>query len=353
MGPSSPSKTWRAWAHGIGLVLAVCGASPAWGSGWEVEYDAPATLFMDRSYLFVSPSKIHRAGDPESPTPLLFESWIAPNLFLPQLHYGDFRGKGGEYFLSLVLTPAIRLRMLSTDSSPVIPPSFLPKLTFQVAHLRLLPGSSGENAPTRGLALASHVIIGHYSNGQDGCFYGNQTGTDPHCTPEEGQLPLNELTGSFSTNLLRLELWALLAMDVSPNLDNAWLLGGRAYWEFNAAVGPGGISGEQRAVYGNGHWGLSWVGERMWHQHRFRAEALLSCPYGETPRQGATLALEVAANPRWGAGFGLFARYVHGQDYYNILFLERVNLWQFGLVFELNPNASLKASTEGRPPGFQ
>jgi hypothetical protein len=35
------------------------------------------------------------------------------------------------------------------------------------------------------------------------------------------------------------------------------------------------------------------------------------------------------------------------------LFLERVSLWQFGLAFELNPGTRLRASAQGRPPGFK
>ncbi|MBZ4400808.1 hypothetical protein OWM54_06880 [Myxococcus sp. MISCRS1] len=342
-----------------GLALALLFAAGGARADWKVEYNTPAPLFLDRSYIFGSPNRIRRQGDPDSPAPLLFEAQLAPNLFLPQLHTGRFRSEHGEWFLTAVLTPYIRLRMLNTDSSPVIPPSYVPKITLQVAHLRVLPGSLAEDRPMRGLALAANLTVGHYSNGQDGCFFANQEGTDPDCAPAQGELPLNELTGSFSTNFVRGELHARVAFGVDPDLDSAWLVGGGSFLELNTAIGSGGITEDQRRVYGKGNWGVSALGERIWHQHRFRLEGTVSAPFGETPHRRATVSGALAALPYWGAGFGVFTRYVYGQDSYNILFLERLSQWQFGLVFELSPGARLKAEEAPgdtgtrRPPGFR
>ncbi|NPD26992.1 hypothetical protein HPP06_26570 [Corallococcus exiguus] len=319
--------------------------------GLHVEYDLQTPLFLDRTYLFVSPSRIQRQGDPDSPLPLVFEGQFAPNLFLPQLKLDDFKEDGRETLFSAVFTPNIRLRMANTDSNPILPPSYLMKLTLQAAHLRLLHGPDKDGAP-RVLALGLNVIAGHYSNGEDGCFFANQTGTDPNCEPAEGTLPLNEITGSFSTNVLRFELHSRLGFGVDLHRLSAWLVGANAFYELNSAIGPGGMSPAQRHVYGNGHWGVGLVGEREVNGSRFRLEGSFSHPFGETPAQRGTLSVEAAANPRWASGFGVFARYVRGQDYYNILFLERISLWQFGLVFELNPGARLKTDS-GKPPGFQ
>jgi hypothetical protein len=330
----------------VGCVWGVAEAGP------RVDYDQQTQLFLDRTYLFVSPNRIQRQGDPESPAPLLFEGQFAPNLFLPQLRWGDFKEGGRETLLSAVFTPNIRLRMLNTDSNPILPPSYLPKLTLQLVHLRLLHGPDRDGAP-RMLALGLNVIAGHYSNGEDGCFFANQEGKDPKCTPEEeGVLPLNEVTGSFSTNLLRFELHGRLGFGVDPHRVSGWILGANAFYELNSAIGPGGMSPAQRRVYGNGHWGVGLLGERYANGNRYRLEGALSHPFAETPAQRGTFSVEVAANPRWASGFGVFARYVRGQDYYNILFLNRISLWQFGLVFELNPGPRLKTDSS-RPPGFQ
>ncbi|WP_255442861.1 hypothetical protein [Corallococcus sp. Z5C101001] len=339
------------WGRCVGALL---GVVLAWGEaraeGLQVEYDLQTPLFLDRTYLFVSPNRIHRLGDPESPAPLLFEGQFAPNLFLPQLRLGDFKEDGRETLFSLVFTPLIRLRVLNTNSSPVIPPSYIPKLTLQAAHLRLLRGPDKDSQP-RAVAVGLNAILGHYSNGAQGCFFANQTGTDPDCTPAEGSLPLNEVSGSFSTNFLRFELHGRLGFGVDPQRVSAWILGANGFYELNSSIGPGGMSHAQREVYGAGHWGLGLVGERALNGTRFRLEGTFSKPFGETPFQRPTFSLEAAVNPWWSAGFGLFARYIHGQDYYNILFLERISFWQFGLVFELNPGARLKTDSD-QPPGF-
>jgi hypothetical protein len=319
------------------LALLLLGAPPA-HAGWEM--DAPINLFLDRSLILFSPTPIRREGDPRSPAPLLFEAQVAPNLFFPQLSMGGLREPGGEWALSFVLTPHIRLRMLNEESSPVIPPSFMPKVTIQLLHLRLLerPGS----ARLRALGMGANLIIGHYSNGQTGCFYGNQVGSDPDCTPAEGALPLNETTGDFSTNFIRWEGHARLVLGLDGETQTGWVVGGNLALELNSAIGPGGITAQMRSVYGDGHARVQAVGERLWRGHRFQLTAALSRPFGGVDGQGNTVTVEAAAMPRWAAGFGLYAAFVHGRDYYNILFLEPVRLWQFGLAFELGPGARIR-----------
>ncbi|HET9449726.1 MAG TPA: hypothetical protein VFO83_02540, partial [Aggregicoccus sp.] len=215
-------------------------------------------------------------------------------------------------------------------------------------HLRLLPQSPGGNR--RALALGTHLVVGHYSNGQQGCFYANQSGVDPDCTPAEGQLPLNELTGDFSTNFVRGEVHARLVLGLDPTAESAWALGGSVGVELNSGLGPGGITRQQRAVYGDGSYQLQLQGERHWHGHRAHAAVSLSQPFGGLPGQGVTVTPELSLSPRWAAGFGLYARYVHGRDYYNILFLEPVRLWQFGLVFELGPGTRLREAVMQQRP---
>ncbi|MCP3097447.1 hypothetical protein LZ198_01015 [Myxococcus sp. K15C18031901] len=338
---------------GVAALLVSAGAR----AEWLVDNNSPATLFLERTYVFLSPNRIHRLGDPRSPEHLFFEAQLAPHFFFPQYHRGSFRDPGGEYFFTAVATPYIQLRLLDTSSRPIIPPSYMPQLTFQVAHLRLLPHSAREGSPMRGLALAANFIVGHHSNGEDGCFFANQTGTDPDCVPSEGTLPLNEVTGSFATNFLRGELYALVAFDVEQDLDSAWLVGGGSFLEINSSLGIGGLTSEERAVYGDGFWGFSVQAQRIWHRHRFLFEGTLSRPFGEKPHRRTNLSAELSALPWWGAGFGLFTRYVHGQDSYNILFLEKLSQWQFGLVFELPPGVRLREEAREqearrRLPGF-
>lgn len=312
------------------------------------EPDSPLSLFVERSYVVWTPNRISIHGDPQSPVPLIFEAQIAPNLFVPQLHIGNVEDSQGELVISAVITPMIRLRMLAEKSSPVIPPSFMPKLTLQVIHLRPLARPDG--AVRTALALGLNLILGHYSNGEAGCFYQNQVGSDPDCTPRPGELPLNERSGSFSTNFVRAELHGLLALDIDGKTGAAWLLLGGLGVELNSSVGPGGIGDDQRRVYGDGHLWARAGGERTWSGHRARLSGTISRPFGESPDQAATITAEFLILPRWAGGFGAMARWVHGQDDYNILFLEPVNLWQLGIVFELGPG--LPRPPSAQPPGF-
>jgi hypothetical protein len=326
------------------IIQFVVGVIIAWPMGAlaEWEYRSPINLFLDHSYLVFSPNRIKVNGDPHSPAYLIFEAQIAPNLYFPQWHTGD---DNTQHVVSAVVTPLIRLRMLSEPSSPVIPPSYMPKLTLQYLFLKRW---NVENEPVRfhNIGIGTNLILGHYSNGQTGCFFANQTGTDPNCVPAQGQLPLNEVSGSFSTNYIRGELHGQFGFDVDQDRRSAWVIGGSIALEVNTALGPGGISDDQRRVYGRGHIGLETTLERYWSGSREprepgnlgRLSVALSIPYGEAPTQEPTVSVEAAYIPLWFLnGFGGFVRYVNGQDYYNMLFLEHVSLFQFGVTFELGP----------------
>jgi hypothetical protein len=324
------------------FVLVVIIAVAAWpagaGAAPRFEFQNPLNLFLDRSYIGFSPSRINVAGDPASPAGLIFEAQVAPNLFFPQLHFGDFYGARSETVISLVLTPLIRLRMLNEQSSPVIPPSFMPKMTLQFLHERRL---KEEGEFHRAIQVGLHLILGHHSNGQSGCLFGNQTGKDPDCTPAAGQLPINEASGSFSTNYFRTELHARYIFKADSDFESGWMVDGAVALEANSKGGPGGIEEDQLHIYGKGHVGGEVSLQRLWSGHRARATITTSVPYGEAPSQRPTVSVEAAAMPAWAGGFGLFARHVSGQDYYNILFFERVNIWLIGIMFELGPGMNL------------
>lgn len=333
-------------AVGMIAVLAAF-AAPARADA-RFEFESPVNLFNDRSFVVWTPNRINIRGDPQSPVHLIFEGQLAPNLFAPQLHIGNIRDPSGALVISAVVTPMIRLRMLSEKSSPIIPPSFMPKLTLQLIHLRPLAMPAG--ALHTAMAVGLNLIVGHYSNGETGCFYAGQSGSDPDCTPQPGHLPLNERTGSFSTNYLRTELHGLLGLDVDAESRSAWVLLGGLGVEVNSSIGPGGMTEDQRPIYGDGHLWARAGAQRNWSGHRLQLSAAVSKPFGESPNQGATTTVELSMVPRWAGGFGGLIRWVHGQDDYNILFLEHANLWQFGIVFELGPG--LRPPPASQPPGF-
>jgi hypothetical protein len=316
------------------VLLVLLGLLPEAHARVRLELDTPVNIGLDRSYVFSSPNRIRREGEPE-PSALVFEAQVAPNLFFPQIHIGEVLPGLGEYIMSAVLTPNIRLRMLAQESSPVIPPSFMPKLTLQLAHL-WVPTREPQELPTLVRIGLVNLVLGHYSNGQAGCFYANQS-TEGGCASTEGHLPLNELSGDFSTNFVRLEFHGRLLTHLDLKRNSLWSFEANGFVEYNSSAAIGGITPEMREVYGDGHVGLGFMAGRVWFGHRFRLEGNFSTPYGESPHQPWTMSLEAAALPRWAAGFGGFVRYVRGQDYYNILFLQRISIVQAGLVFELGP----------------
>ncbi|MCP3098821.1 hypothetical protein LZ198_08025 [Myxococcus sp. K15C18031901] len=340
-------RTTGGWVL-VACLLVLSGAGVAHAES-RFELDAPFNVGLDRSYVFYSPSRIRRVGDAE-PSHLVFEAQVAPNLFLPQLHIGHATPTLGEYIISAVVTPNIRLRMLAQESSPVIPPSFMPKLTLQVAHL-WKPTLDEAGQPRRFALSLVNLVVGHYSNGQAGCFYENQEEAEHGCATVSGRLPLNETSGDFSTNFIRLEAQGRVVGHIDMARRSAWTLGASAFIERNSSLAFGGITSEMREVYGDGHLGFGLMLERMWFEHRFRVEGNLGGPFGETPRQRWTLNVEAAILPRWAAGFGAFARYVRGQDALNILFLQPVSLVQFGLIFELGPGLRARTSPTGDPLG--
>src|SRR4051812_30457296 len=125
----SPVTLTAAWA------VAASFGSPARADA-RFQIDSPLNLFVDQSWVVWTPNRVAIRGDPESPVHPIFEAQIAPNLFLPQLHIGSLTDPAGELVISAVVTPMIRLRMLNEKSSPVIPPSFMPRLTLQIVNLR-------------------------------------------------------------------------------------------------------------------------------------------------------------------------------------------------------------------------
>jgi hypothetical protein len=264
-----------------------------------------------------------------------------------------------ERAISISGTPAVRIRMLRETSAPVRTPSYMPRANVQLLLVRGLkdatrgrPAIAPNDATSRqmleSVARVSiwevHVIIGHHSNGQDGCLSVEQdrvpAETGP-CLPEGVTLTpetVNRIDGSFSTNYLR----------SGVNYSRNWLGRGivepatkevrlRAEWEFHPRA---------------------WVDEDivdLYGRHRLNVGAA----YALRGVRGCSRRLEAAAgavwNPQvvsiedsnlewsfeaqascfpWGnGGWGFFVRFYAGQDYYNVGFLDQITRLHVGLTF--------------------
>ena len=117
-------------------------------------------------------------------------------------------------------TPAVRLRMTRNVSRPVRTPLYMPRGNFQILWARGLKDNVQRAAVTSDVAEAlsrlpnvglweAHFIVGHHSNGQDGCITTLQERDPPdtgECVPP-GIVPdsdtINRVDGSFSTNYFR------------------------------------------------------------------------------------------------------------------------------------------------------
>lgn len=235
-------------------------------------------------------------------------------------------------------TPAVRIRMFEEISRPVRTPSYMPRGNVQMIFARgireaLALGGEKRNRVT---LWEGHAIVGHHSNGQDGCLYQDEVRDGEQCdrvsaAPGTARRLINTRDGSFSTN------YARIGVNFRRNYldDNLWA---------------------------NREWGLRGDVE----QH-FRMDPLIRDLYGRTRFTGAAsyaardtrvcarrldvsgsaqaivgadvdvwpvaVTAQVSCFPFARGGWGFFVRYYGGQDYYNIGFLENIQRVQFGATF--------------------
>lgn len=307
--------------------------------------------------------------------PNKLEGDIFPHLVVAQ-NFTDFvdvdeQAKQGltrlkEVSYAISGTPAVRLRMLRDVSAPVRTPSYMPRVNVQVLWARnfkaaLRERSAGLDMKTRPdfvAALArlpsvslweAHLIVGHHSNGQDGCITTEQE-RDPSdsdaCAPA-GVVPtkenINRIDGSFSTNYLRMginysrnwmnndapdssapatELQAVREARLRVDFEyhpRAWVdedivdLYGRARVHLAGAYAARDIGICRKRLEGSA--GVVWnpgVVETV-------------------PELSGTV--QVSCFPATNGGWGFFARLYTGQDYYNIGFLDRITRLHVGATF--------------------
>lgn len=261
-----------------------------------------------------------------------------------------------ERAISISGTPAVRIRMLRETSAPVRTPSYMPRGNLQLLLVR------GLKDPARGRPAADlasrkmlervarvsvwevHLIIGHHSNGQDGCLSTEQErvppGTGP-CLPEGIELTpetVNRVDGSFSTNYLR----------SGVNYSRNWLGNGslepatkevrlRAEWEFHPRAW---VDEDMVDLYGRHR--LNFGAAYALRGVRACSRRLEGSAGGVWNPQVASIegsSLEWSFEAQascfpWGnGGWGFFARLYTGQDYYNVGFLDRITRLHVGLTF--------------------
>jgi hypothetical protein len=281
-----------------------------------------------------------------------------------------------EFAYSISGTPAVRIRMFREVSAPVRTPSYMPRVNVQLLWARNLnqevakigqSRSGGDAANQSLLSLLrslqkvslweAHLIVGHHSNGQDGCITTEQRRVPPDddCAPA-GLVPtsdtVNRKDGSFSTNYVRTGI----------NYSRNWLPPAPA--ATTPAPATSTVSADVQAVREARlraefeYHPRAWVDEQIVDLYG-RARFLLGGSYAargvgfckkrlegsagvvwnpgvvETVPQFSTT-LQVSCFPTLNGGWGLFARFYTGQDYYNIGFLDNIARLHVGATFNQN-----------------
>ena len=253
-------------------------------------------------------------------------------------------------------TPAVRVRMLREQSNPVRTPSYMPRVNIQSFHvwsnrgqgeMELFaadtPDEESDEEPVVFTILETHFILGHHSNGQDGCLATTQArqGPENECSLLEGALTadiVNRRNGGFSTNYWRAGLtyshnrwaedvpnylapadWELrVRADVEQHFKtDPDILGyysvDRANIEVASAFRDVGICNKRLEVSGGGTWNMDGRSEAVTPQGSFSAQ--VSCFWSES------------------GGWGLFGRYYKGQDYYNVGFMDSIERLHVGITY--------------------
>lgn len=305
---------------------------------------------------------------PRDELQLAFEAQIAPNLILLQnvdrrLYFqsNQFYGSSREsvHAFSWALTPMVRIRMFADPSFPVRTPSYMPRTTLQYFNIRRAEADDESSELARLQQPArmwiANLTLSHYSNGQEGCFFVEQERVNGICVPQAPPNPsgltVNRVSGSFSTNFVRFQIaykriWTeAVENETWRSVDTSFMIG--LGGEIHTTFGPGGlIDALEDRKYGTRrarifaryeHYHRGWGRGYRWLE--ITGEAMNEHPDGVWP---ARVAVEGAWTFDGLGGLGVFGRYYAGQDYYNLAFLDNLNLFQFGLVFRAGNQTHLR-----------
>ena len=347
----------------------------------------PEAFFFEPSKVLLLPHALQGGGDSPSgrqdrlAVEVEFNEPIFPyqhRRSAPDRHFG---GRG----IAVAFTPMYRVRIWKERSSPVRSPSFMPKATLQLNIFEpRKPGHQwGERKDgSRGFVKLDSVmwtVWGHHSNGQDGCLYADandQPFPADACPTDPPEIRINRMNGSFSTNYTQVSFFrAYYRVPEESDADAAarsqddvwgdertarysWFTGATYEWNFPFDTFLGGaVAPPVRPIYG-----MSRVRGLVGFERFPRLHARRSQPRFKASVWGAFIAKKAntadcgkptqtgqvrECAPRFAFGadlnvglgskidyLGAYARYYHGQDYYNLSFpYLKGNQFQAGLSF--------------------
>lgn len=319
----------------------------------ETPYLEQSSLFMERTR-FGFRIEGMRAPDPAGN--ILFEGSPALHAFFwnplsrhTAIRPGEKNHSDWPIAASLTFNPTVR--MLAAGSEPVRAPSW--KIRANLQYFWKHPQTHALKVDLTGMRLS----FGHYSNGQEGCPFEQGKLESEDCAPfdyyGDPDLSLvNRRSGDFSLNHITLALHHRMITLAQLGKDRRKRRHMSEYRSHTfglsvdriSSTGIGGISGELRALYGN--WAFQ--GDYRF-EHTLGAPAYLDSlarisleagAYAIAGGQAYPLRLWTEAAytvPSW-SDFGVFAQVFHGQDYYNLQFVDKVDYQVlFGFVIDLHP----------------
>lgn len=329
------------------------------GSSTKVDTDErqelPPVEFLERSSIFYALPNV----GPVEPSPLVFEGNIATHLFfydaLTALERQSFSKE--DWLWTVAFTMQVRLRMVADASVPVRPASLMPRMDAQVFHVT---GFGEDVWPLHHRAfdlLELRGSLGHHSNGQQYCEFAAGVPDSVQGTPCPAVDPLNPplaqlnyRAGDFSTNyVIGGAHFARIFTDAN-DIEMARGTIGALYEDNPLDFLTGGLDSAEYPLYGAHRilvtagaslhpWRLSGKSTNVWtgiFRLNATGEAMLGGRVSAIPYDRETVELSYVFDGL--GGVGLVARYVHGQDYMNVLFLgPPLSVVQFGVVWDPSP----------------
>jgi hypothetical protein len=310
--------------------LAQANTAPATPPGQEEEPDylalADTPAFLPRSYMYWGSP----VGSEDARAPLIFALSYALHLAA----YNNLREQalhGRRWAGAATLSFEGDLRMLNERSAPVRMPSYRPAVSGQLFYL--LPRA----AP---MLFSARLVFFHYSNGQERCTFDENVSDDsPECEQvlanvQDPQAELNRMNGNFSMNGWSVELYGRVHQLSVKRVAIAQLAFGVTV---SGNLPLGSISMEEglRRWYGWGRLGAELDARRRfgWAALGARAAVAYFPKAGhDIPRTSGLV--EMTFGPYWLAGFGFFARYYGGRDFYNAFFVDAIQQFAAGVSWD-------------------
>ena len=326
----------------------------------------PVNEFLPYSYLEFVPFKRFENIEPgnayqaNAVFPYYLEGAIAPNLILYESQTRvllDSQATRHYRFASdLSITPQIELRLYRTPSLPVRHPTFKPQLTANFTYY--FPEYSKRSDDPVGVhKLNLQVKVQHYSNGQEGCLFQEDTAAVEFkngewrkiCRDKDGKT-INNLDGEFTSSFLAVGVFyhyswlnevgiekKALRTNLTVELQPSWLrLPGASLASQRRVYNPDLKTSVAAALYSRTYaamGGFKYYGRINGDIYPmiYHANATDQAPYVTPYGVGVQLGW-LPDNEKFLRGWSFYVGAYSGQDTYNVEFRHKVTQFQFGFI---------------------